>query len=54
METKGYRAVIRQFLRGVEWASPRNISILIHNHLSKLEICLTKHPKGRMHCLTKE
>ena len=32
MQSKGYRAVIRQFLKGVEWASPRNISILIHGN----------------------
>lgn len=29
---KGYRDLIREFLRRVEWATPRNISILIHGH----------------------
>ena len=32
MNQKGYRAIIRQFLKGVEWAGPRSVSILIHGH----------------------
>ena len=42
MQTKGYRAVIRQFLRGVEWASPRNISILIHGHAGEANWAATE------------
>lgn len=40
--SKGYRAVIRQFLRGVEWASPRNISILIHGHAGETNWAATE------------
>jgi len=32
MNLKGYRAIIRKFLAGVEWAGPRSVSILIHGH----------------------
>jgi hypothetical protein len=35
MNQKGYRAIIRKFLEGVEWAGPRSVSVLIHGHAGK-------------------
>lgn len=42
MKQASYRAIIRRFLRGVEWASPRNVSILIHGHAGEANWAATE------------